>query len=278
MTDRPLNREELIAALDWSLAAGVDLAVGETPLDRFALSRARPSAAPAQPRVAAQPSPSAPPPLPAPALSGAGLDGDPEEARTVAAQAQTLEALREALANFEGCGLKLRATNLVFADGNPQARIMFVGEAPGREEDLQGKPFVGRSGQLLDRMLKAIGLDRSSVYIANTLPWRPPGNRTPAPSEVAVCLPFLYRQIELVAPDIVVPLGGSAASTLFETTVGITKLRGQWRDLTVGARSMKALATLHPAYLLRQPALKRLAWADLIAIKAAYDALAPASP
>src|SRR5690606_18551324 len=158
---------------------------------------------------------------------------------------------------------------------NPEARIMFVGEAPGREEDLQGKPFVGRSGQLLDRMLKAIGLDRGSVYIANTLPWRPPGNRTPAPSEVAVCLPFLHRQIELVAPDILVPLGGSAASHLFETSVGITKIRGQWHELTINGHAMKALATLHPAYLLRQPALKRLAWTDLLAIKAAYDALPP---
>ncbi len=271
MANRQLNREEMLATLQWYHAAGIDIAVGEEPVDRFAQSAAPP------PGVKA--------PLPRPAVqTGArdvapveavvsGVDVDPQMAREVAGQADTLEALRAALEAFDGCGLKLRATNLVFADGNPDAEIMLVGEAPGREEDLQGRPFVGRSGQLLDRMLAAIGLDRTKVYIANTVPWRPPGNRTPAPSEVAVCLPFLYRQIELVAPKILVALGGASASTLFETNVGITRLRGQWRDLTVNGHAMQAIATLHPAYLLRQPAAKRLAWQDLQMIKKAANGL-----
>lgn len=267
MTNRQLNREDILATLDWYVAAGVDVAVGEEPVDRFALSTIKPPA-PAQRPI---PSPMAQPaarPAPPP-VEARPLDADPGEARTLAASAGTLEELRGLLENFEGCGLKLRATNLVFADGNPEADIMLVGEAPGRDEDLQGRPFVGRSGQLLDRMLASIGLDRTKVYIANTVPWRPPGNRTPSPQEVAVCLPFLYRQIELVSPKVLIALGGASASTLFETDTGITRLRGQWRDLTVGSHTMRAMATLHPAYLLRQPAAKRLAWADLLAIKTA---------
>ncbi|WP_404405876.1 uracil-DNA glycosylase family protein [Pelagibacterium halotolerans] len=266
MANRDLNRDEILAALDWYRAVGVDIAVREDPVDRFALSAIAPAktqrAAP--PQRASQQAPASQPPA-APAASTS--DADPETARALAAKAQTLDDLRETLAAFEGCGLKLRATNLVFADGNPDADIMLVGEAPGRDEDLQGKPFVGRSGQLLDRMLAAIGLDRTKVYIANTVPWRPPGNRTPAPSEVAVCLPFLYRQIELVAPKVLVALGGASASTLFETNTGITRLRGQWRDLTINGHTMRAVATLHPAYLLRQPAAKKLAWQDLLAIQ-----------
>lgn len=270
MTNRQLNREEILATLDWYVAAGVDIAVGEEPVDRFAQSAIKP--APAQPRAAPSIVPQATqrpaPPLP---VATGPADIDPGEARALASSATSLDQLRSMLETFEGCGLKLRATNLVFADGNPDADIMLVGEAPGREEDLQGKPFVGRSGQLLDRMLGAIGLDRTNVYIANTVPWRPPGNRTPSPSEVAVCLPFLYRQIELVAPKVLVALGGASASTLFETDTGITRLRGQWRELEVNGHSMRAVATLHPAYLLRQPAAKRLAWADLLSVKAALE-------
>ncbi|SDG39698.1 uracil-DNA glycosylase [Pelagibacterium luteolum] len=267
MANRQLNREEMLAALDWYVAAGIDVAVGEDPVDRFAQAAtlATPSVRKPLPGMvpqtqAARPAPSAPVATP--------TDTDPDAARALASSATSLEALREMLETFDGCGLKLRATNLVFADGNPDADIMFVGEAPGRDEDLQGKPFVGRSGQLLDRMLKAIGLDRTKVYIANTVPWRPPGNRAPSPAEISVCLPFLYRQIELVAPKVLVALGGASASTLFETDTGITRLRGQWRDLTVSAHSMRAVATLHPAYLLRQPAAKALAWQDLLSIKA----------
>ncbi|WP_332718511.1 uracil-DNA glycosylase [Pelagibacterium mangrovi] len=267
MANRQLNRQDILAALDWYVAAGVDIAVGEAPVDRFALSAVKPAAAARRTLPTAAPTPAAPPPPAAPAAGPA--DADPTEARALAASAQSLEQLRGMLADFEGCGLKLRATNLVFADGNPEADIMLVGEAPGRDEDLQGKPFVGRSGQLLDKMLGAIGLDRTKVYIANTVPWRPPGNRTPSPSEVAVCLPFLYRQIELVAPKVLVALGGASASTLFETDTGITRLRGQWRDLTIGAHTMRAVATLHPAYLLRQPVAKRLAWQDLLSIRGA---------
>lgn len=272
MANRQLNHQEMLAALDWYVAAGVDLAVGEEPIDRFAQSAIMPSQAARKPLpgLAAQP---AQPSRPAPQQTPAGpTDTDPDAARALAATATSLEQLRGMLENFDGCGLKLRATNLVFADGNPDADIMLVGEAPGRDEDLQGKPFVGRSGQLLDRMLKAIGLDRTKVYIANTVPWRPPGNRTPSPAEVSVCLPFLYRQIELVAPKVLVALGGASASTLFETTTGITRLRGQWRDLTIGGHTMRAVATLHPAYLLRQPAAKRLAWQDLLAIQDAIEA------
>lgn len=254
-----------MSALEWYSAVGVDIAVGEAPVDRFAQS-AQPVTRPPLPQKA-----SAVPTAPPPVVAASPGDADPDAARALAAQAQSLDELKALLADFEGCGLKLRATNLVFSDGNPEAEIMLVGEAPGRDEDLQGKPFVGRSGQLLDRMLKAIGLDRTKVYIANTVPWRPPGNRTPAPSEVAVCLPFLYRQIELVAPKVLIALGGAASSTLFETDTGITRLRGQWRDLTIGNHTMRAMATLHPAYLLRQPAAKKLAWQDMLAIRKAMD-------
>lgn len=277
MANQDLNRREMIAALEWYSAIGVDLAVAETPIDRFAeTARKSTLSARAPDRVQAPqlpggrvPSASPVPAQRAPAIPAVGgpTDADPQTARELAAKAQSLDELRGLLETFDGCLLKLRATNLVFADGNPDANIMFVGEAPGRDEDLQGKPFVGRSGQLLDRMLGAIGLDRTSVYIANTVPWRPPGNRTPSPSEVAVCLPFLYRQIELVAPKVLVALGGASAKILFDTDTGITRLRGQWRELTVTGHSMRAMATLHPAYLLRQPAAKKLAWHDMLAIK-----------
>ncbi|RDE10597.1 uracil-DNA glycosylase [Pelagibacterium lacus] len=267
MANRQLNRNEMLAVLDWYVAAGVDIAVGEEPIDRFAQSATLAAPMPRRPLPVTPPQ--GQPAQPMAATATAPTDTDPEAARELAAGATSLDALRAMLERFDGCGLKLRATNLVFADGNPEAEIMLVGEAPGREEDLQGKPFVGRSGQLLDRMLKAIGLDRTKVYIANTVPWRPPGNRTPSPAEVAVCLPFLYRQIELVAPKVLVALGGASASTLFETDTGITRLRGQWRELTVGNHTMRAVATLHPAYLLRQPAAKKLAWQDLLAIQAA---------
>jgi DNA polymerase len=193
-------------------------------------------------------------------------------AEALARAATTLDALRAALDSFDGCSLRLTATQLVFADGNPQAKIMFVGEAPGRDEDLQGLPFVGRSGQLLDRMLAAIGLSRESAYIANVIPWRPPGNRDPAPHETAICLPFIRRQIELVDPEILVLLGKASAHTLFATSDGILKIRGRWRDYDTGKRTIRAIATLHPAYLLRQPIQKRLAWRDFQSIRTALDA------
>jgi DNA polymerase len=188
-------------------------------------------------------------------------------AREAASGAQTLDELAATLAAFEGCNLRNTATNLVFADGNPEARIMFVGEAPGREEDLQGLPFVGRSGQLLDRMLAAIGLDRETAYIANVIAWRPPGNRTPSPQETEICRPFIARQIELADPDILVLLGGAAAKTLLQTSEGIMRLRGKWREFDTGRRTIRAMATLHPAYLLRQSSAKKLAWRDFLAVK-----------
>ena len=262
--NRPLNDAEMVAALEWYRAVGVDLAVGEEPVDRFAASQmARPRQAPPQ---VAMPAAAADRPALPPA-NAAGLNADPSEARTLAASAQTLEQLQTILNGYDGCALKLRATQLVFADGNPQADIMLIGEAPGSEEDRIGKPFVGRSGQLLDRMLAAIGLDRTKVYIANTVPWRPPGNLTPTPEEIALCLPFLHRQVELVAPKIIVTLGGPAMQTVFQTTAGILKSRGQWRELTVGNHTAQAIATLHPAYLLRQPLQKQHAWRDMLSLK-----------
>ncbi len=189
------------------------------------------------------------------------------EARLASRQAASLDALEKALRNFDGCGLKATATNLCFYRGAPQARLMLIGEAPGRDEDMAGKPFVGRAGQLLDKMLAAIGLDEGQVHITNIVYWRPPGNRTPTPQEAIACRPFLERQMELVAPDLVVVLGGAAAKEIFAVADGIMRLRGKWRQIKIGERFVPAIATLHPAYLLRTPAAKQLAWADLLSIK-----------
>jgi uracil-DNA glycosylase len=191
------------------------------------------------------------------------------QAREAAKNAKTLNELRALLGNFDGCALKATATQLVFGDGNPQARLMLVGEAPGREEDLEGLPFVGRSGKLLDRMLAAIDLNRSAVYIANIVPWRPPGNRTPTPHESQICLPFIQRQIELVDPDILVCLGAPSAQALLGVKEGITKTRGRWFTYHTGKREIRAMPTFHPAFLLRSPLQKRLAWRDFLTIKVA---------
>jgi DNA polymerase len=190
------------------------------------------------------------------------------EARRTARKAATLDALGAALAGFDGCTLKATATKLCFYRGAQTARLMLIGEAPGRDEDLEGKPFVGRAGQLLDKMLKAIGLSEADVHITNVVYWRPPGNRTPTPQETLACRPFLERQIELVKPEFIVALGGSAAKEVLGVSEGIMRLRGKWRDVKIGAITVPALATLHPAYLLRTPAAKQLAWLDLLAIKA----------
>ena len=209
-----------------------------------------------------------------PALEGAGLTAEAavRSARERAADANTLDELRAVLEAFDGCSLKGSATQLVFADGNPAARIMAVGEAPGAEEDRRGLPFVGRSGQLFDRMLASIGLDRTSVYIANVVPWRPPGNRTPTPQEVATCMPFIGRQIELVNPDILLCIGGASAQSLLRSKDGILRLRGKWFDFETGPRTIKAMPMLHPAYLLRTPAHKKFAWRDLRALRQHLDA------
>jgi DNA polymerase len=190
-------------------------------------------------------------------------------AREAARQAQSLDELRQTMAAFDGCNLKFTAKNLVFADGNPDADLMLVGEAPGRDEDLEGLPFVGRSGQLLDRMLAAIGRDRQSAYIANVIPWRPPGNRTPTPHETEICRPFIERQIELAKPKVLVTLGGPAAKLLLGAPEGVLRLRGNWRaHVTSSGASIPTMPTLHPAYLLRNPAHKKLAWRDFLEVKA----------
>lgn len=266
--NRPLNDAEARAALDWYRAVGVDFAVGEDPVDRFAASAAPSRARPAPPPEAVVAAAAAP----AAASLAISLTSDPTETTALAAGAQTLDELRAVMNAYEGCLLKKRATQLVFADGNPEAEIMLVGEGPGEQEDLQGKPFVGRAGQLLDRMLAAIGLDRSKVYIANMVPWRPPGNRDPSPEEMALCTPFLLRQVELVAPKFLVTLGNVPTKSLFQTQNGITRMRGQWRDLTINSHQTRALATLHPAYLLRTPGSKALAWRDMLSLKQAIGA------
>jgi uracil-DNA glycosylase len=254
----------LKALMEWYVEAGVDLAVDETPHDRFQpVPKAEPQPAPAARTQAA-------PPLQAVPTKPVAMapDDAANEARRRATSASSLDELRQLLQGFDGCGLKQTASRLVFADGQPGARIMMVGEAPGAEEDREGVPFVGRSGQLLDRMLTAVGLKRADVYIANVIPWRPPGNRTPTPQETAICLPFIERQIELARPDVLVCLGGPSAQTLLRQREGIMRLRGNWFSYRAGEREIPALATLHPAYLLRQPGQKRLAYRDMLALKA----------
>ena len=176
---------------------------------------------------------------------------------------QDIEALRQACSNFDGCGLKKTASNMVFSDGNPDADIMLIGEAPGADEDRQGKPFVGVSGQLLDRMMASIGLNRSNLYISNIILWRPPGNRTPTTEEIAAFLPIMKRHIQLIAPKVIVTLGGSSTKALLGTQDGILKCRGKWHEFDHGNGTIPLLATLHPAYLLRTPGQKALAWQDL---------------
>ncbi|TIQ07040.1 uracil-DNA glycosylase [Mesorhizobium sp.] len=300
--NNPIDIAELLA---FYASAGVDEALEDTPVNRFA--EAKPKQAERAPAQAATARESMPLERPAsepgleagraaerPAAS-TGLDASqvpdaprrptlttatvPDEgqiklARQLAASASTLDELRQQMAAFDGCNLKFTAKNLVFADGNPNADLMLVGEAPGRDEDLEGLAFVGRSGRLLDSMLAAIGLDRTSAYIANVIPWRPPGNRTPTPHETEICRPFIERQIELVNPKVLVNLGGPSAKTLLNTTEGILRLRGNWRvHTTQSGIAIPAMPTLHPAYLLRTPAHKKLAWRDFLEVKAKLRAL-----
>ncbi|QJE71879.1 uracil-DNA glycosylase [Aerophototrophica crusticola] len=278
-----------VAVLRFLAEIGVDEAVNDVPTDWTTVG---PRA-----RAAAAPPPGAPPasrPVPAQAMAPNRAAGGPAlpglesptpgplgaaeagaTARAAAGQASTLEELQRALAAFEGCALKRTATNMVFADGNPQSRIMLVGEAPGEHEDRQGKPFVGPAGALLDKMLAAIGLDRhaedaaKAVYITNVLPWRPPGNRSPTDGEIAACLPFVQRHVELAKPDILVFLGGISAKSLLARSEGITRLRGRWFEYATPGlgKALPALPMLHPAYLLRNPVAKREAWRDLLALK-----------
>lgn len=250
-----------VALLDWYLDAGVDESMAEAPIDRYAVVPAPPAKPSARPPITAVPA------APRPVAAPVGDQDAVESARNLAARATTLDELKAILEGFDGCGLKHTATNLVFADGNPKAPLMLVGEAPGAEEDRQGLPFVGRSGQLLDRMLQAIGLDRTGCYIANTLPWRPPGNRKPTDVETAICLPFIQRQIVLANPKVLVFLGGTSLGTLLGRTEGITRLRGRWFAYPVEGREIPVLPTFHPAYLLRQPSAKRQVWQDLLRIR-----------
>lgn len=259
----------LLEALRWQVEAGADEAIEALPVDRY-----REAAAPPRP-IAAPPPPKAAPATPRLSPGPAALESPiPTTAATLSARglagaARSVTELAEALAAFDGCPLKQTATNLVFADGNPTARVMIIGEAPGADEDRAGKPFVGVSGQLLDRMLAWIGLDRNKAYITNVLFWRPPGNRQPTPTEISACLPFVERHIELVSPEVLLLVGGASAKTLLARNEGITKLRGRWFQYESAgmSRPIPALPTYHPAFLLRQPAQKREAWRDLLALQ-----------
>ncbi|MCO5083464.1 MAG: uracil-DNA glycosylase [Rhizobiaceae bacterium] len=301
-----LSREALRDILAFYREAGVDDALEETPSNRLlsaaALSEKRTIAEtvvrgmppPAPSRMPPSPSEEKPNP-PAPSDEDRRLyDAVPDRpvataavpderqimlARELAQSARSLEELRAHLASFDGCNLKFTAKNLVFSDGNPDADLMLVGEAPGRDEDIEGRPFVGRSGQLLDRMLAAIGIDRTSAYIANVISWRPPGNRTPTPQETEICRPFIERQIELVRPKLLVTLGGPSAKVLLKTTEGVLRLRGNWRKhATAAGVEIPTMPTLHPAYLLRTPAHKKLAWRDFLEVKAKLRMLQSATP
>jgi len=262
-----------LGSLRWWIRVGVTNSLDDTPHDRFAGSLAGDVGEPGAPNASesTRQSPCDLPETASRALHDAHSKKKPPaaeiSARALAQTATDLEALRSVMGEFEGCPLKRTATQLVFADGIPGSRIMIIGEAPGEGEDRIGRPFVGRAGQLLDRMLNAIGLDRQEVYMANVVPWRPPGNRTPTLQETQSCLPFVERQIDLADPEYLVCLGGSSARTLLGVQGGIMRARGLWRPYSrQTGRDIKALAMLHPAFLLRQPAHKRFAWADMRAL------------
>jgi DNA polymerase len=272
------DRAALLAALRLQMEWGADEALADAPLDRTALSAALPPAGAPFPAAKA-PSPAARPTArPAPGAGGllipAAAPPAASRAAELAAAADSLDALRDAMAGFEGSPLRETATNLVFADGAPGSGLMLVGEAPGADEDRLGRPFVGVSGRLLDRMLASIGLGRErDFYVTNILPFRPPGNRTPTDAEIALFLPFVLRHVELAAPRLLVLLGGTAAKALLRSREGITRLRGRWHEVAPreGGAALPALATLHPAYLLRNPAAKKDAWHDLLLLRKRLD-------
>lgn len=281
------NRNELVTALQWQIDVGADEAIADHPIDRFAVTAQKKKAAADAAAVAPKPvdiGNARPPQKKArtttPATPLVPQDEVAASARSLAESAADLAALRETLAAFDGCALKTTATNLVFGTGQTPADVMLIGEAPGRDEDREGVPFVGVSGKLLDVMLGYVNLSRDeNVYITNILPWRPPGNRQPTDAEIAACLPFLARHIALVAPRILVFLGGTAAKTLLGRREGITRLRGQWYEYSsptlesAGLEPIPVMATLHPAYLLRQPAQKRASWKDLLSVRQRLDTL-----
>ncbi|MGI9352492.1 MAG: uracil-DNA glycosylase [Rhizobiaceae bacterium] len=264
------NTQEI---LEWYVDAGVDVMLEEQPIDRFAETAAAASAKSENSKSTPKQRSLKRAPAPKPAAAQATIP-DTEtinSAREIAQKADSLDALRELIESFDGCNLKRTAKTTVFADGNPNAGLMLIGEAPGRDEDIQGLPFVGRAGQLLDRILQAINLDRNSVYITNIINWRPPGNRTPTPQETEICRPFIERHIELANPELIVMLGGSSAKTLLKTNDGIMRLRGKWAEVATSGSRKEAMPTLHPAYLLRQPAHKKLVWQDFLKIKKKLD-------
>jgi DNA polymerase len=266
------DREAALALLRWYVEMGADEAIAFDPEDRLSPPPAMPAPARGQhPR----PVPAAPPPALTESLGEAA-----QSARRLAASADSVEALAAIVAQFDGCGLKRTATNTVFIDGNPAAPVMIIGEAPGADEDRIGRPFVGRAGQLLDRMLAAINLDRSGVLITNVIYWRPPGNRTPTAAEIASCLPFVFRLIALAHPKVLVLSGGTAAGALLAQSQGITRLRGRWFDLAVPGldQPVPTLPMFHPSFLLRSPERKREAWRDLLSLRARLDELLAAAP
>jgi uracil-DNA glycosylase len=289
-----LTSEDTLAVLRWLVEAGADEAIADSPVDRFKPRSAVPLAgektAPMARHLREESHPLSSLQFPcaepgsarqvenrnlSAAAEAVSLSTLPGTARALAQSCTTLDALKSALAGFEGCELKRLASNTVFADGNPESRIMLIGEAPGRDEDAQGLPFVGRAGKLLDRMLDAIGLNRTRVYITNVLPWRPPANRNPSLEEAAICLPFLHRHIELARPELLILLGAVSVRHVLGIDEGITRVRGRW-ELYQSAglgRTIPAMLTLHPAFLLRQPAAKRLAWRDLLAVAEKIEAL-----
>jgi len=254
-----IDHHTAMALLDWQIELGATEAIGETPVNRYDLPPESPARKPAASATVVAGAPAT-----------AATAADPVAvARAAAAAAADLAGLRAAMAAFDLCDLKKGARNLVFADGQPQARVMVIGEAPGRDEDMQGKPFVGRAGQLLDRMFAAIGMARDAtdprcaLYITNIVPWRPPHNRDPRPDEVAMMLPFLTRHVQLASPELLVLMGNHACMALLGRK-GIPRLRGHWTT----ALDRPALPMFHPAYLLRTPAAKREAWHDLLMLQA----------
>lgn len=290
MNDLPKNsssyspRELLL----WYKDAGIDLALGDEPVDQFALSKELALTRKKQtPKNTVLENVSRPNELGTQSIGHRGTsvpqsvilatgqassaampdENAVNEARQSAKTASSISDLRETMAGFKGCNLHLNAKNMVFADGNPAADIMLIGEAPGRDEDIQGLPFVGRSGRLLDSMLAAIKLERENIYLTNIIPWRPPGNRTPTVQEIEICRPFIERHIDLVSPKLIIILGGAAAKILLNSTQGIVKLRGRWKTYEMADRKIDAMTMFHPANLIDHPAQKKMAWQDLLKIK-----------
>jgi DNA polymerase len=264
-----MQDKDALSTLSWLVDAGADEAMGEEPVNRLvAKVPVAPAAVPPSPVLHPGPAKQAASPAPPVITDAIG------NAIASAQAATSLVELKAALEGFEGCALKRSATNTVFADGTPAGGVMVIGEAPGRDEDKIGRPFVGRAGQLLDKMLASVGLSRqTNCYITNVINWRPPDNRDPTPEEAAMCLPFLRRHIELVDPKVMVLLGAVAARHVVGLTDGIMRSRGRWMEYRIGDRMVPLLLTLHPAYLLRQPAHKKLAWRDLQSLAAKMESL-----